>query len=339
MTSHTSGSAPRVSVVVPAHDAPELLDRCLASLERQHFPAVEVIVVDDGSSRPLAARGYRTIVTLPARQGFAAAANAGAAASRGAFVGFVNSDVEVEPEWLGELVACAERHARAAVVTGKILRARDPRVLDGAGDGITRALKAYRRGEGSRENGRFDDERQIFSASGTACLWRADAFRVLGGFDERFVLYYEDVDLGFRARRRGWECWYTPTARAVHVGGGSTAPWRRELDETYALRNRWATVAKNAPREWLLRNAPLIVAAEASSLARACVTGDLVRALRGYRAVVASRRELAAARRHEVALATVGYDGLREFAERPFPPLRASLDRLRSRLDGSRKGP
>src|SRR5437762_2070376 len=79
---------------------------------------------------------------------------------------------------------------------------------------------------------------QVFSASGTACLWRTSAFRALGGFDESFFAYYEDVDLGFRARLAGFECWYAPRAVALHEGGATTGADWAQFEALHAVRNR-----------------------------------------------------------------------------------------------------
>jgi len=322
--------APLVSVVVPTLAGSSCLADCLLSLERQELRDFETIVVDNSpaaATRDLpppasAARIVRTGENL----GFAGGANAGAAVAAGDFLAFLNDDVRLEPSWLRAMVSCLERHPRAASAAGKVVRASDARILDGAGDAMTRALKAYRRGQGRLDTGRYDHEEQIFSAPGTACLWRARAFRDLGGFDAGFFAYYEDVDLGFRARRAGYECWYTPAAVAVHHGAATATSRIGEFEAYYGVRNRWRTIVKNAPAGWILRELHWIVVGEITSAARSAIVGDLGPLIRAYRDVFRSRRELLAERRSRGGAAVSP-----DMAPRPsrrLPPLDVSLWRL-----------
>jgi GT2 family glycosyltransferase len=264
-------SRARVTVVVPSYEGAPHLRRCLPALARQQGVAFEVIVVDngstDGSDGVVGEFPAARLLRLPVNRGYAGAANAGAALADGEFVAFLNNDTEPDERWLAELVACAERHPDAGAVDSKVLRADDPGVVDGAGDAMTRSLKAFRRGAGEPDDGRYDEEAEVFSASGTACLWRTAAFRRLGGFDETYFAYYEDVDLGFRSRLAGLECWYAPRAVVLHVGG-ATSKRVLDVDARYSLRNRWATATKNAPAAWLIRNAPLIAVGELMLWAR-----------------------------------------------------------------------
>lgn len=317
---------PRVSVVIPTFNGAEHLARCLSALERQELDRFEIIVVDNGSSDGtcefVRSRFARVrLVELSENHGYAGAANRGAEVARSEYLAFLNNDAEADPGWLAELVACAERHPRAASIASKVLRMADPTVLDGAGDSMTRALKAFRRGAGEPDDGRYSHEEQVFSASGTACLWRTGAFRDLGGFDESFFAYYEDVDLGFRARLAGLECWYSPRAVVRHVGRATSA--LVEVDARYSLRNRWATAIKNAPATWLVRNAPVILAGELllwARIVRDSGPGLLARLLVG---AVRSSRPLLRERRAIQRLRVVAYRNLIQLAERVLPPRRA----------------
>src|SRR5262249_47615647 len=284
---------PVVSVVIPNRDGKAVLGRCLASLAEQTLRDFEVIVVDNGStdgSGELVRESFPEVrlVELDGNRGFAGGANSGAEVARGSSIAFLNNDTEADRTWLAELSACLERHPRAASAASKVLRLDDPRVLDGAGDAMTRSLKAYRRGQGELDDGQFDREEQVFSASATACLWRAGDFLRLRGFDADFFAYYEDVELGFRARHAGRECWYAPRAVVYHVGAATSGRRWREFESLFAVRNRWMTIAVNAPAAWLVRNAPAVVLGELVSLARATMRGELRLVLRACRAAVRS---------------------------------------------------
>jgi GT2 family glycosyltransferase len=319
-----SDPAYEISVVVPSRNRCDLLAACLRALMAQTHPSFEIVVVDDASTDASVetvrreAPGAR-LVELDTNAGFAAAANTGARAATGRYVAFLNSDAEPEPTWLEALAAGLERHTRAASVEPKTLRYEPPDAVDGAGLSMTWSLKAYRRGAGERDARRYETEEEVFASSATASLWRADAFRTLGGFDESFFAYYEDVDLGFRARRLGYEAWYVPSAVVRHWGAGSSGG-----DESWKVRrsvtNRWATVVKNAPGSWLRRRAPTILAGELMWIAGSLARGHLRAHLRAYRRVLRSLPSWLEARRRVLPSRAQASD-LSRLVHSRFPPL------------------
>jgi hypothetical protein len=319
-----------ITVVVPAWNNAGILPRCLQALQKQRFRAFETIVVDngseDGTEDLLLARFPDTrLLQLHENRGFAAAANAGARAAVTPYVAFLNSDTEADHLWLGELLASLGRHPQAACVDSKVVRWDRPDVIDGAGDGMTWSLKAYRRGRGEVDRGQYDREEQIFSVSGTACLWRRDVLEAIGLFDESFFAYYEDVDLGFRARLAGYEAWYAPRAVVRHVGSASSRTRRRHF-EVLAVRNRWAMILRNAPHPWLRRHWAAIAVGEVLLAARMLATGSPRPVLRAYLDVTRNWRtwlEQRAARQPSAA----GLRALRPHVHRTFPSFRKSLRR------------
>ena len=326
--------AGRVTVVVPNWNGGQMLATVLCALEAQTFSGHEVIVVDNGStdgSLELAeslVSSFRA-VRLDRNTGFAAACNAGAEAAGGELIAFLNNDAPPEPTWLQELVDCIDRHPRACCVDSKLVRIGSEGMLDGAGDALTWALKAYRRGFGLPAEGRFEQEEQVFLAAGTACLWRAEKFRALGGFAEQFFAYYEDVDLSFRAQRAGHEIWFAPAAVAWHRREERVAT-RRASDAYLALRNRWATILRNVPGWWLARKAPVIAFGEALLLGRSIVAGELPQYVRAVRHVVGHAPALLRERRAIAGLGELRPERVEQFVSRRMPPVSGSLDRLRS---------
>ena len=114
----------------------------------------------------------------------------------------------------------------------------------------------HNRGVWEVDAGQYDQAGPIFSGCGGASAYRKDVWQALGGFDEDFWMYLEDVDLGFRARLLGCEVVFAPSARVYHrlsASGGDT------LSSYYVGRNTIWLIAKNMPRTLLLRNAPHIV--------------------------------------------------------------------------------
>ena len=321
---------PTVSIVIPTRGS-SILARCLASLDAQTFTDFETIVIHDGGTeRPLGDLGSTlTVRELDRTHGFAGAVNAGADVARGSYLAVINDDVELNAGWLVAALDCLQRHPPAASVASKVLLRDDPSVLDGAGDSMTLSLKAYRRGQGEQDRGQFEKEEQVFSASGTACLWRLDVFRELGGFDADFFAYYEDVDLGFRARLAGYECWYAPAAVALHVGSATFSAAWSEFESFHSVRNRWTAIIKCAPLEWIARNAHRIVAAELVSLVRAVHRGELRLMIRAYGSVGRSLRQSLRKRAAFNPLHRSTYGALRKVVTETFPPVRTSLWRLR----------
>ena len=125
---------------------------------------------------------------------------------------------------------------------------------------------------GRRIAGQFDGLTEIFGGSGGGVAYRKELWHALGGFDEEFWMYMEDVDLAFRAQLLGWRAVYVPAARMYHhlsaTAGG-------ELASYYVGRNTIWNIAKNMPRALLLRNLPEIIGAQA------CIAGDALRHFRG----------------------------------------------------------
>jgi GT2 family glycosyltransferase len=289
------------SVVIPNWNGRKFLERCLGALRTQTAGDVEVLLVDNAStddSVELVERDFPEVevVRLAENVGFASAMNAGIRRASGTNVAFLNNDTEPDERWLEELLGCLDRHPGAAAATSKVLMLDQPGTLDDTGDFVWPSLLPYARGHGEPDAGQYENEEQIFSPSGAAALWRADVLAEIGLFDETFFAYYEDVDLGFRARLAGYECWYTPRAVVFHHRGGSSGD--NEFTLYHHARNRLLLLGKDAPAALLARNLPRIVAGEVTWWSRARQSGSYRPLLRAYRdALAASGRVLAERRR------------------------------------------
>jgi GT2 family glycosyltransferase len=292
---------PRCSVIVANWNGRSDLERCLPALRAQTFIDFEAIVVDNGSSdgslELLEAEFPEVrVIALDENRGFAAANNIGIDAARGRNIALLNNDTRVDPAWLAELVECLERHPRAASATSKMLLMQEPDTIDGAGDVLTWTFLPYPRGHREPDRGQYEEEAEVFSASGGAALWRGDILKSLGAFDEAFFAYYEDVDLGFRARLQGLECWYVPTSVVLHHRG-ATSKGIAEFELFHPLKNRWFMIMKNAPTRLFVRHLPQILLGDLHWIRRAITNRDSRAALRAYGTVVRSLPRLLRERR------------------------------------------
>ena len=243
-------SAP--AVVIPNWNGARWLPGCLDSLAAQTLQPAEVIVVDNGSSdgsvELARSRGAR-VIELGRNTGFAVAANRGIEAASAPLVALVNTDVELEPDWLARMVAALEAHAGAASVACKMLDLHDHSQVYDAGDILRRDGACEQRGRFRRDDGRYDSPGEIFAACAGAALYRREAVLSVGGFDERFFAYLEDVDLGLRLRLAGFTCRYEP-AVAHHASEGSSGALERP-PLAWVERNTLLLVAKAFPLSWL----------------------------------------------------------------------------------------
>src|SRR4051795_10971532 len=199
----------RIAAVVPNHDGAGWLGRCLRALHDQQRPFDEVVVVDDASrddSLAVLERDWPAVrvVALARNRGFAAAANAGIAATRCDAVALVNTDVELAPDWLARTAAALEADPGAAAVACKMVSLRDPSVLDDCGDVLRRDGVCEQRGRGRRDDGRWDAPGEVFSACAGAALYRREPFLALGGFDERLGADLGDAGPGPPGARGVW---------------------------------------------------------------------------------------------------------------------------------------
>jgi GT2 family glycosyltransferase len=266
----------QVAVVIPSWNSRDLLPGCLGSLARQGGE-LEILVVDngsrDGSPEYLREKGVECLA-LPRNLGFAAAVNLGIARTAARSVLVLNADTVLEPGCVDELDRALGASADLAGVQPRILQleperraAVDDARLYSAGQALTRDGRAIELGAGEEQAPRYLAGREIFGVCGAACLFRREAFERLGGYDESYESFYEDVDLNVRARVEGLGFEYVPEAVVWHLGNAS---WQQGFEEPAAenarlvARNRIATQAKFMP----VGSLPRILAVEAGALAR-----------------------------------------------------------------------
>lgn len=280
---------PLISVVIPNYNGERYLVDCLDSLLEQSYRNLELIVVDNGSddaSVELVERNYGGVrlIRRGENRGFSAAVNTGLLASRGQFVVLLNNDTRSDGNFVQKLYDGMRTNPDAAMAAPKMLFARDPSVINSLGLGYCITGANHDIGFGMPDGPQFDVLKWVFGPCGGAGMYRRSLFVDIGLFDEDFFMYYEDVDMSFRAQLAGYRCVSVPSARVYHAEGGSSAglPKRRNF---YFARNSLTVVLKDFPAELIYRNIFAISWEVAKRTASALLKGD-VSALMGYLASV-----------------------------------------------------
>ena len=253
-----------VSALIPHRNSGRLLEQCVDALLVAR-EVDEIVVADESStdgSVALVKGKPRVRIVQSTRRGFAAAMNAAIAAAHGDRLLLLNSDAFVRPDTVERLGRRLDEHPRLALCGAALV---DP---DGTRTKTHTFLFTYGRALADTVN-----LRQPIAQEGhglqltqavlpTCALARRDALEQIGGFDERFVFYYEDLDVSLRLARSGWQQAIDWDAEAVHVGGGSTSSGASQRWFAQYHRSRVTYMRKHYPRGWPLYS--LLWAAKAS---------------------------------------------------------------------------
>ena len=300
----SSSSATEVLVVIVNYNAGELLARAVAAMKCQTFTGFRLIVVDNASSDDslvLLRGSHPETEVLPAgaNLGFAAANNLAVQRFRGSrWIALLNPDAFPEPDWLQTLVEAAREDAGIAALASRTVDARDTTLLDGAGDAYHISGRYWRRGYHCAAQHRHEQREEIFAACAAAALYSRAAWEQVGGLDEDFFCYGEDVDLGFRLQLAGYRCLYVPTAVAYHYGSAVTGE-RSDFSTYYGQRNLVWVYFKNMPAMLLWPLLPYHLILNAAALLGCALRGQ---ARVAFRAKVDAVRGIAGAWRKRSAI-------------------------------------
>lgn len=219
---------PPVSVVLVTYQSGDWIDECLASLRRQTYDNLELVVVDNGSPDDPAEAVRRgdpqaRYVRLRPGGSFAGALNAGAALATGEYLFFLNPDVALEPDAVAQLVAAAQAHPDWGAVAAKLRFYWAPAFLNGIGNRVEATSWGTDNAIGHLDLGQFDGVTEVPSACFAAALIRRTAWELVGPVDTGFPMYYEDVEWCYRARRFGIPIGLAPAAVVYHAFGSRVA--------------------------------------------------------------------------------------------------------------------
>jgi GT2 family glycosyltransferase len=265
---------PRVAAVLVVHNGGEWISSALATLAKQRYPALDLVVVDNGSTDGTAELLARRIpqgrlVTLPANVGFgrgvAAAISDVPAVSQADLLLLLHDDLALAPDALPRLVRALQEDETLGIVGPKLREWTDDPVLAEVGMTVDRFGRAENRLDpGELDQGQHDRQRDVLYVSTAGMLLRSDVLRAMGGFDARYHVLRDDLDLCWRAWLAGYRVEVVPEAVAYHLAAASRfarpVGRGRSWEARYlAERNTLATLLKNYSALRLLWTMPIVL--------------------------------------------------------------------------------
>lgn len=238
---------PVVSIIFVNYNSTGFLKRALVSLERSEPDLNKEVIVVDNCSRNREAvkdlcRSYHCrLVLLKKNRGYGAGANRGFYYSGGDFVAVVNPDIEFTPQSLSTLISFMKDNPRVGVVAPQLLypdktpqpsSRRLPKlryIFAGRRSPLLRIFPQYAPAREFLYTDVFHQGQpvEVEAVIGTVMLFRRTAFNSVGGFDEGYFMFAEDLDICQRLREKGWHVYLTPGVKITHYYGGVRRRWRR----------------------------------------------------------------------------------------------------------------
>ena len=251
---------PKVSIVIPAYNQIEYTYTCLTSIiENSKGCEYEVILADDLSTdatKDIHKYVENIVISRPtSNQGFLRNCNLAASKARGEYILFLNNDTKVCENWLSSLIDLIESDESIGMVGSKLVYP----------DGRLQEAGGIVWSDGSAWNyGRMDDPdkcqynyvKEVDYISGAAIMIRADLWKSIGGFDDRYApAYCEDSDLAFEVRKAGYKVMYQPESVVIHFEGISNGTdvegsglKRYQVENSEKLKQKWSEEFKKQYR-------------------------------------------------------------------------------------------
>ncbi len=236
-------SWPKVSIIVPTKDSPDVLRRCLYSLfSKTTYPAFEVLCIDNSTVDARALEEMKNApverLILPGKFNFSKANNLGLAHANGEYLVFMNNDIEIlSPDWIEQMLYYAEQKDVGAV--GGLLLYQDLTVQHagvvlgcrGTADHVLRGCP----GDADGYAGSLSCAREISAVTAACMMIPRQLYEAVGGFNEHFFTAYQDVDLCLKIRQRGKRIIWTPRARFIHHESLSRGTYYDHVDRHLLL--------------------------------------------------------------------------------------------------------
>lgn len=241
---------PLVSIIIINYNGRALLENCFKSLAQVNYSNFETILVDNNSdddSIQYVKENFSDsiIIKLEKNYGFAYPNNVGAKNAKGKYLLFLNNDTEVKPDFLSELVNTMEEDQKIGICQSMLLNPNGD--VDSSGDFIDDIGISY----SSKE--KVENVREILSAKGASMMIRKSVFEKLGGFDEKFYISFEDVDLGWRSWILGYKVVIVPESIVYHIGG-QTIKNMNSVISFHGLKNHLSMKITNFEPKFMIKS-------------------------------------------------------------------------------------
>lgn len=244
-----------VTVVLINYNGMGFIIDCLRALEGQSFKDFEILIIDNASSdgslgviKTLLEESQLgslvKLIPLNTNVGFGGGCVEGLRYAQGEYIGLLNNDTEPDNRWLEELVKVMDNDPKVGVCGSKLI-VYGTDIIDSAGDGFSKALRGFKRGEGEKTL-LYSKKESVFGACAGAALYRRKMIEEIGFLDEDFFLIHEDTDLNFRAHLYGWKVLYAPTSIVYHKVRSSIGKMS-DIAVYYTLKNSEFVRIKNVP--------------------------------------------------------------------------------------------
>jgi GT2 family glycosyltransferase len=253
---------PKATIIIVNTNELHHLKRCLPTVLNQKHDDYEIMIIDnastDGSVEYVEQHFPQVrLINNTANLGYAGANNVGFANASGEVFVVLNPDTKVEPEWLEALIGALRNDPGAGLATSKVLQMDEPDVISGCGLELHSTGLAMARGMRMNRDA-FAEVEKVAAVSGAAFAIRRDVCMALGGFDEDFFIYMEDVDLSVRSRLAGYGILYVPQSVLYHDYTLRFGPRKTFYQE----RNRYLMLLKSLRWGTLLLLLPALLLAE-----------------------------------------------------------------------------
>jgi hypothetical protein len=295
---------PKISIIVPTHNTPpERLLRVLKAIKANTDVPYELVIVDTSRNPALIsslADEFNATFLHPPERGLGAKWNLGAKVTTAPVLAFTSDDIYVESKWAS--VGLSYLRGKVKLVSGKLLAAGRRGVINAAGSYTDVFGVSWNRGIDEPDDGRYNTPELIFRVVGAIFLIDRNVFNEIGGFDESYYLYAEDLDICWRLRLAGYDCEYVPKMRAFHEWMATTTKDTSLFSQYYYLleRNRLQTLLKNYSARGLLSIMPWYLIIKGGHLIWLVAHGQAVetkRLLRAYVWIARNRKEITRKRR------------------------------------------
>jgi GT2 family glycosyltransferase len=249
---------PKVSVVILNYNTKSFLEQFLDSVLATNYDNFEVVLADNGSTDGSCEFVRQTypkvhIIELTENFGFTGGYNRALKQVEADYYVLLNSDVEVDSNWLKPMIQLVQSNPEIAAIQPKLLAYHDKERFEYAGASggfIDKYGFPYCRGRVfenlEKDLGQYDDNLQVFWASGAAMFINAKLYHEIGGLDEDFFAHMEEIDLCWRLQNAGHQVWVCPESVVYHVGGG-TLQKSNPRKTYYNFRNGLILLLKNLP--------------------------------------------------------------------------------------------